>query len=81
MLCVFPLGAKVKLVPLIYINSDSCHCHVQFKISMYSYAIFDRKQHSCGPRNFRALVRTGAAGATAPVNFELRVHAPVNFQP
>ena len=27
----------------------------------------------------RALVRTGAMGATAPVNFELRVHAPVNF--
>ena len=30
---------------------------------------------------YRALVVTGAEGATAPVNFEKGVHAPVNFQP
>ena len=29
----------------------------------------------------RALVVAGAEGATAPVKFEQRVHAPVNFQP
>ena len=29
----------------------------------------------------RALVVAGAEGAAAPVNFEQRVHAPVNFQP
>ena len=29
----------------------------------------------------RAVVVAGAEGAAAPVNFEQRVHAPVNFQP
>ena len=29
----------------------------------------------------RALVRAGAMGATAPFNFEQRVHAPVNLKP
>ena len=29
----------------------------------------------------RALIVAGAEGATEPVNFEQRVHAPVNFQP
>ena len=28
----------------------------------------------------RALVRAGATGAAAPINFWQRVHAPVNFQ-
>ena len=31
--------------------------------------------------NVRALVVAGAEGAVAPVNFEQRVHAPINFQP
>ena len=29
----------------------------------------------------RAVVVAGAEGADAPVNFEQRVHAPLNFQP
>ena len=29
--------------------------------------------------NIRALVRTGATGAAAPINFGQRVHAPFNF--
>ena len=32
----------------------------------------------CGDR---AVVVAGAEGADAPVNFEQRVHAPLNFQP
>ena len=30
---------------------------------------------------YRAVVVAGAEGADAPVNFEQRVHAPLNFQP
>ena len=30
-------------------------------------------------RTYRVLLRAGATGAAAPVNFGLRVHAPVNF--
>ena len=30
---------------------------------------------------FRAVVVVGAEGADASVNFEQRVHAPLNFQP
>ena len=41
------------------------------------------QEHGTGMTNIecRALVVAGAEGATAPVNFEQRVHAPVNFQP
>ena len=31
-------------------------------------------------KKIRDLVRTGATGAAAPVNFGQRVHAPVDFQ-
>ena len=36
---------------------------------------------NCISTYFRAVVVAGAEGADAPVNFEKRVHAPLNFQP
>ena len=56
-----------------------CTCPI-LKIDGFLGTHADEAPAICAFLRLRALLRRGATGAAAPVNFGQQVHAPVNFQ-
>ena len=54
---------------------------MEFAGSDLKFEVWEESSFLGHPNFYRALIVAGAEGATAPINFEQRVHAPVNFQP